>query len=213
LVFLLNKADKVVFLNQAHVDLLVSHGLQQERTVVMHIASDAEMFTPHERTGKGKVVISMGYYERKNPTLLAGIIKAMPHRCFILIGKDWGQFDAFDEMKALENFEYFDSIPYEDYPKLYGQCDVFLSTSRLEGGPVPLLETMLCNIVPVASSTGFCVDIINHGENGFLFGLDATVDEVVPMIESAYRLKANTRECVIGYTWQNSAEKIDRLFD
>lgn len=213
LVFLLNKADRVIFLNQAHADLLVSHGLQRDKTVVMHIASDAEMFMPHERTGNGKIVISMGYYERKNPQLLMDIIKQMPHREFILIGKDWEQYPNYEAMKAMSNLEYYDNIPYEDYPKLYGESDIFLSTSKLEGGPVPLLETMLCNLVPVASKTGFCVDIINHGENGFLFDLDAKAEDVVPMIEAAYDLKINTRDDVIDYTWQKSAEKIDQLFD
>jgi len=213
LVFLLNMADKVIFLNQEHAKLLVSHGLKVEKTVVMPMASDAKMFLPHERSGEGKVVISMGYYQRKNPTLMHEIIRLMPHREFILIGKDWDQYEQFDEMKALPNFEYYDSIPYDDYPKLYAESDVFLSTSKLEGGPVPLLETMLCNLVPVASKTGFCVDIINHGENGFLFELDAKAEEVLPMIEAAYLMKVNARDFVIDYTWQNSAEKIDVLFN
>lgn len=213
MVFLLNKADKVIFLNQTHADLLVSHGLKRNKTVVMHLASDAEMFSPHERSGNGKIVISMGYYKRKNPKLLFEIIKKMPHRQFILIGKEWDKFEFFNEMKVLSNFKYYDSIPYKEYPKLYSECDVFLSTSKLEGGPVPLLETMLCNIVPVVSKTGFCVDIVNHGENGFLFDVEASSDEVVPMIESAYQLKIDTRKSVIDYTWSKSSEKIDVLFD
>lgn len=213
LAFLLNKADKVIFLNQAHADLLVFHGLQKLKTEVMHIASDADMFQPHDRTGEGKVVVSMGYYERKNPELLIEIMRKMPQRTFILIGKDWELYPDFEGMVEMPNLEYYDSIPYEDYPNLYLQADVFLSTSKLEGGPVPLLETMLCNVVPVASKTGFCVDIINHGENGFLFDIEAKAEDVVPMIEAAYALRANTRDSVIDYTWQKSSAKIDRLFD
>lgn len=213
LVFLFNKADKVIFLNKAHADLLVSHGLNRSKTVIMHIASNAEMFQAHKRTGKGKIVVSMGYYERKNPELLMEIMRKMPHRQFILIGKDWNLYPDYENLKLMPNLEYHDSIPYEDYPSLYAQSDVFLSTSKLEGGPVPLLETMLCNLVPVASKTGFCVDIINHGENGFLFDIDATAEDVIPMIETAYALKTDTRECVIDYTWEKSAKKIDELFE
>ena len=54
------------------------------------------------------------------------------------------------------------------YPDLYSKMDVFVSPSILEGGPVPILESMMSNCVPVASKTGFCPDIINHGQNGFL---------------------------------------------
>lgn len=213
MVFLLNKTEKVIFLNKAHAELLISKGLQREKTTVMHLASDAEMFLPHERTGQGKVVVSMGYYERKNPQLLVDIVMQMPHRHFILIGKEWDKFSGFEAMKTLPNLEYYDSIPYEEYPKLYAESDVFLSTSKLEGGPVPLLETMLCNIVPVASRTGYCIDIIKHGENGFLFDIEATAEDVSPFIDQAFLLKKDVRADVIDYTWQKSAKKIDRLFD
>ena len=88
-----------------------------------------------------------------------------------------------------------------------------LSTSKLEGGPVPLLETMLSNMAPVVSKTGYCTDIIQHGYNGYLFDINATVDEVVPLIEQAYKLSTNTRESVIDFTWEKYSEKIDDLFD
>ena len=90
---------------------------------------------------------------------------------------------------------------------------MFLSTSMLEDGPIPLLETMLCNMVPVASKTGYCTDIIKHRENGFLFDIDASAIKVMPLIEKAYKISANTRESVIDFTWEKDAEKIDKSFD
>lgn len=211
-VYVLNKAHKVIFLNKEHADLLLKHGLAKSKIEIMHLASDAKMFLPHDRGG-GKVCISMAYYERKNPQLLFEIIKKMPHRKFLLIGIKWEHFGHWNQLKSLPNFEYHEDISYEDYAKLYRQCDVFLSTSKLEGGPVPLLETMLCNMVPVASKTGYCTDIIQHGYNGYLFDINATVDEVVSLIEEAYKLSANTRDSVIDLTWEKYSKKIDELFD
>jgi glycosyltransferase involved in cell wall biosynthesis len=210
-VYVLNKAHKVIFLNRAHADLLVRYGLKEEKVEIMHLASDANTFQYHERNN-GKICVSMAYYERKNPQLLIDVVKAMPHRSFIMIGREWNLYKDFINFKALPNLVYYENPPYEKYVEIYRQCDVFLSTSKLEGGPVPLLETMLCNMVPVVSKTGFCVDIVKHGENGFLFDIEATADEVVPLIEKAYEFKGNTRNSVIEFTWEKYAKKIDALF-
>lgn len=211
-IFVLNTAHKVIFLNKEHADLMTGHGLDKQKVEIMHLASDANTFSYHERI-QGKICLSMAYYTRKNPELLYDIVMGMPHRNFMLIGKGWEEFPKWDKLKNLKNFEYQESPDYKDYPKLYEQCDVFLSTSKLEGGPVPLLETMLCNMVPVASKTGYCTDIVNHGQNGYLFDLNAQAQEVMPLIDQAFELKENVRNSVIDFTWEKYSLKLDKLFD
>lgn len=211
-VFVLNTAHKVIFLNKEHADLMIKYGLDRKKVEIMHLASDANLFSYHERN-KGKVCMSMAYYPRKNPELLLDIVTGMPHRNFMLIGKGWEAFPKWDVLVNAKNFEYQEFPDYKDYPKLYEQCDVFLSTSMLEGGPVPLLETMLCNMVPVASKTGYCTDIIVHGENGYLFDLNANAKKVMPLIDQAFELKENVRNSVIDFTWEKYSSKIDTLFN
>ncbi len=210
-IFVLNLADKVIFLNRNHADLMIHYGLQPEKAEIMHLASDADMFQPHERAN-GKVCLSMAYYERKNPQLMLDIIKKMPHRNFMLIGPGWNEFIDSNNLCSLSNFEYRVLSDYKEYPGLYEQCDVFLSTSKLEGGPVPLLETMLCNMVPVVSRTGYCTDIIEHGENGFLFDTGAKAEDVIPLIDKAFEMKVNTRDHVKEFTWEKYSSKIDEIF-
>lgn len=210
-VFVLSLADKVIFLNKAHAKLMIDNGLSKDKTEIMHLASDAGMFLPHERR-QGKVCLSMAYYERKNPELMFDVIKQMPHRDFLLIGPQWEAYAKMDELLQLPNFEHQANPAYETYPQLYSACDVFFSPSHLEGGPVPLLETMLCNMVPVASRTGYCIDIIKHGINGFLFDSNSQATEVIPLIEQAFELKSDIRASVIDFTWEKYSKKIDKLF-
>jgi len=211
-VYVLNKAYKVIFLNKANAELMLHYGLDKSKAEIMHLASDSKMFLPHKRNN-GKICICMAYYDRKNPQLLLEIVKGMPDRDFLLIGKKWEMFSEWNTLKSLSNFEYYDRIAYVDYPKLYDQCDVFLSTSKLEGGPVPLLETMLCNMVPVVSNTGYCTDIIQHGNNGFLFDTNTNAKHVILLINKAYELSTNTRLSVIDFTWEKYSNEIDNLFD
>ena len=86
--------------------------------------------------------------------------------------------------------------------------DVFLSTSLNEGGPLPLLEAMLSNCVPVASRTGFAPDIITHGQNGFVFDTDAPVADVCSLIEDALRLRADVRATVEHLTWKRFTNEL-----
>jgi len=205
-----DRATTVIFACESNRQVWLDRGLPEEKTAVVLGAADAELFRYHERTGQGVVGLSSAFYERKNPEVLLDVIRALPHRQFVLLGRNWNQFALFEEMRALPNFTYL-TAPYRDYGKIYSTFDVFLSISRLEGGPIPLVEAMMSNAVPVASRTGFAPELIRHGENGFLFDTDASADEIAELIESAYDLTGNIRDSVEQLTWENFSARIVNL--
>ena len=211
-VWCLNKADYVICLNSDIKAYLIECGVRAEILKVIHIATSAKTFTPHKRIGTGVVGLCSGHHVRKNPELIFDIIKNHTKREFWLLGTNWERFPRFKELLALPNFKYIKDEPYENFPAMYEKMDVFLSPSRLEGGPVPLLEAMMSNCMPVASRTGFSADIIEHGQNGYLFDVDATYDEVIPLIEKAFDNQNEVRSTVMDFTWENCAIRIDQLF-
>jgi glycosyltransferase involved in cell wall biosynthesis len=211
MVYVLNYADKVICLNTSVYNELFSIGVESKKLEIYHMASDPEMFLPKIRTGRGCVGFCMNYLERKNPELVLGIIKRMPLKKFILIGPNWKKYDHFKEIENLPNFAYYD-VPYEQYPSLYQKMDVFVSTSYLEGGPVPLLEAMLSNVVPVVSNTGFGSDLIIHGINGFLFETTEQLDSVIDLINKAFELKGSVREYALPHSWVNYGQRIGGIF-
>jgi glycosyltransferase involved in cell wall biosynthesis len=209
----LNKADKIICLNTSIRDQLVQLGVDKDRIVVFHLGSDPDFFPEKRKTSDNHTVgFSMAYYERKNPDLMVDIVKNMPDVNFILIGKDWEQYDRFLEIKDLPNFKYLDNVPYEDYPSFYQKIRVFVSPSHLEGGPVPLLEAMLSNVVPVVSNTGFGPDLIRNGENGFLFDSTAHYEDVILLIRKAFLIDEDVRKYALPHSWQNYGKKIADLY-
>ena len=54
----------------------------------------------------------------------------------------------------------------------YSLCDLVLQPSAHEGMPNTVLEAMACERVVVASRTGGLIDLVRHGENGFLASRD-----------------------------------------
>lgn len=210
-VWCLNKADYIICLNSSIKTYLIDAGVKPNKLKVLHIATSSSFFKSHDRS-HGVVGFCSAFHPRKNPDLILDIVTNMKEQNFCLIGQNWSNYEKFNELQSLANFKYYDSMPYEDYPDLYSKIDVFVSPSFLEGGPVPLLEAMMSNCVPVASKTGFGPDIISHGKNGFLFDVDATYLDVIPLINEAFKIKLNIRETVMQHTWENCSKAIDKLF-
>ena len=184
-------------------------GIKKERLTYAIAGADMDLFNYHER-GNGCVGFSTAFYERKDPDKILNIIKKLSHRNFILLGKNWEQYKNFNELKSLENLKYIQAS-YKEYPSYYAMMDVFVSPAVLEGGPIPLIESMASNVVPVASRTGFAPDLITDGENGYLFNTDAEEDEICSLIEKAFALKTNIRSTVEKYTWERFSKQIQRL--
>jgi glycosyltransferase involved in cell wall biosynthesis len=210
--FALKNASKVICLNEKMSEELQRQGLSKEQTLVFHLASNPDFFPPKSQR-QGKIVGFCCYYtDRKNPDLVLHLVKSMPDLKFILIGRNWRKYARFEELAASGNFTYYEDRPYEEYPTLYREMDVFVSPSFLEGGPVPLLEAMLSNVVPVASDTGFCPDLIDVGKNGFLFDpYEDTIEHIQSLVRQALELSGDIRQHVVSHSWENYGEKIYAL--
>jgi glycosyltransferase involved in cell wall biosynthesis len=204
---LLDSSDGVVCMNRALARTLAEHGVAQDKLSVSVGAADARAFCRRERGAEGVVGFSTAYYERKNPDRILDIVRGLPHRRFVMLGQGWDRYPRFGELIALPNFEYLE-VPYTEYPAHYARMSVFVSASILEGGPIPLLESMMANVVPVASRTGFAPDVIEHGHNGYLFEVDADAETICGLIEQAYRLDVDVRATVERFDWQSFARRV-----
>jgi glycosyltransferase involved in cell wall biosynthesis len=205
--YILKRATLIFCTCRSFVQRLHDKGVP--RAVCVLGGADPKLFFPRDRGG-GKVGFCTAFYARKRPDRVLEIVRSMPHRQFLLLGRHWDQYEKFPELRSMPNFEYVETT-YDQYPRLYGQMDVFVSPSELEGGPVPLIEAMMSNVVPVASKTGFAPDVIRHGENGFLFETDAPVEVVCDLIDRAMMLTLDVRMTVLDCSWKAFSEKIIEL--
>lgn len=206
IIFALNRMDKIFTTNSRLNHDLANAGVKSDKLKTLLGAADPLLFTPTER--KSRVVgLSMAYYERKNPELVAELVATMPDISFVLVGRNWEHWAGFEKLKAQTNFQYI-VAPYEQYPGIYKGFDVFLSPSKLEGGPIPLVETMMCNVVPVVSDTGFARDIIQPGKNGFIFDIDARADTVANTIRQALKVDWDIASSVSHLSWLQMSKEL-----
>lgn len=206
-----SRVHKLICTNSALMHGWLKEGLPANRVCVVLGGADPHLFKGHKR-GTGVIGMSSSYYPRKGGERIHALIKSMPQARFCLLGKKWQEYPQAAEFLNLPNLEYRE-VQYADYPKYYRQFDVFLSMSLLEGGPIPVLEAMMSNVVPVASRTGFAQDLIVEGTNGFTFDVNAPLGEVKSLIEKASGLKNDIRETVLQYSWEFFAHNIIALAD
>jgi glycosyltransferase involved in cell wall biosynthesis len=78
--------------------------------------------------------------------------------------------------KGLENlgvqYMHLDIENFEELPRLYNCLDLYLISSRDEGGPTGLGEAMACGIPIVSTKVGLTFDFITNGVNGYLAELN-----------------------------------------
>jgi len=75
---------------------------------------------------------------------------------------------------------------YAEIPPLYHALDVCLVTSRQEGGPKAVLESMASGIPLVTTRVGQAMDLVRDGENGFM----VPVDDVGGLVRSVEKVQS-----------------------
>lgn len=96
-------------------------------------------------------------------------------------------------------------LPKSDLPALYSAMDVYLLTSRVEGGPCTIFEAMACETAVVATRVGAVPALVVEGVNGF----SAEVDDVEGLVRAVVeigRKPGMSRD--LGRRGRNAVEKL-----
>ena len=110
-------------------------------------------------------------------------------------------------------------IPKADLPLLYSALDVYLMTSRVEGGPCTVFEAMACGTPVVATRVGAVPDLIIDGVNGFSTEVD-DVDALVASIaqldrerERQRELATRARETIAQWPWNSALTSLGPVYE
>lgn len=105
-------------------------------------------------------------------------------------------------------YRYFGTVPEAERQMYFHACDIYMITSREEGGPAALLESMACGVPVVATRTGMCPDVISDGVDGSL----DDVGDVEGLVYRAARVLSDAslrreqgrraRETALRYDWR-----------
>jgi glycosyltransferase involved in cell wall biosynthesis len=109
--------------------------------------------------------------------------------------------------------------PRDDIAGLMQHLSVFCLTSVSEGMPNVVLEAMAAGLPVVATRVGDLPDLIEHGRNGFLTGVNDVeafaehVERLLLQPELARRVGENARTSVLGsFGCRRMAQEIEALY-
>lgn len=215
---------------------LIEIGIPEEKIVVVPLGVDLNIFKPvsveekqkiREEIGIAKDKIVIGSFQKdgagwgeglepkwvKGPDIFVKVVEKLKkdYDIFILLlGPARGYVKRELDKRGIP-YKHIFLKNYLEISNYYNALDLYLVTSREEGGPKAVLEAMATGIPLVSTKVGMAADVIKEGYNGLL----ADVDDVEMLSEKARRILddeklikkmvENGLEIVKDYSWEKIA--------
>lgn len=137
----------------------------------------------------------------KGPDVFLAAIKRLkthiPELYVLLSGPARGYIRAgLEAMQVTYQHSYLDD--YSVIGRMYQALDLYLVTSRQEGGPKAVLESMASGIPLVSTRVGQAMDLIEHEQNGWLVDVD-DVDGLVHWALKVYGMDEQTLASILTH--------------
>ena len=188
------EADAVMVVAEEWQAFLYTKGVSPERIFLFNNGVDTSKFYPlHDKVAARKQLgihsnacligysakFTSNYGGRKGVEVFLETLKtvaAVDHTFGVLLtGPGW---DA--AVKQIESYgievHYRPFVPDILMPTVYNALDLYVVTSRIEGGPAPLLESMACGVPIVTTPVGLAREYIQDGVNGLMVPKDNVHD-------------------------------------
>lgn len=174
-----------------------------------------------------KIVMYAGYFDKVNGLgmvlkTIPSILQENPRINFIFIGHGpyYKQIEKIS--KIYSQIKLLSTVKHEFMPLYYQTSDLFIiprpSTLSSELiSPLKLLEAMSMKSIVLGSDVGGIKEIINNGENGYLYEKDndqSFKNALIHAIENNNKkIGENARKTILKeYNWNKSAEKLKNIY-
>lgn len=113
--------------------------------------------------------------------------------------------------------EFYHSPAQDKIRDVYAQCDVWITSSRSEGFNLPVMEAMACRAPVVSTKTGWPMEAIENGKNGFLTdiddvnGLTSAVSEILLATNESWKVFSDSAfKTVENSSWDVSSQMFEK---
>jgi len=238
----ISRIDAVVYSTSIMHKRFIQQGIPKEKLHYIPIGYDPSKFfsiKPHERNVKRKAFnipedsLVIGSFQKddvgwegdtpkyeKGPDIFIEVIKKINQvsRVFVVLsGPSRGYVKKRLEEESIDYVHNYYEEP-DKVADLYRILDLYLITSREEGGPKAVVESMASGIPLVSTKVGMANDIIEKSDCGIVCQIDdiASLASASLKIHQDHDLKK--RFSINGiknskpYTWSRIAESCDELY-
>jgi glycosyltransferase involved in cell wall biosynthesis len=219
--------DRIINVSVGEKDICLQHKLfksSKSQVIYNAIAASTKDFAPRPAYLDGKfVVTTVSRFDfPKNMRLAYEIAKRFKENkniVFLWVG-DGDDKVALEKSAAKENLNNIFFTGFSHNVNQYlSWSDLYLSTSKWEGLPYALIEAASLKIPIVATDVVGNNEIVCHGQNGFLFGLDEikkATEYIISLAENKdiyYMLSDNIYQSFVSnYQIKSTVAKLEHVY-
>ncbi len=216
---------------------LLKLGVPASRIVTIPLGINLHLFRPISTSQKPKLRKALGLPQKqliigsfqkdgigwgqglkpkliKGPDIFLQVANALKkYKPFILLTGPSRGYVKQGLKKANIPYAHFYLKNYVDLRRMYNALDLYLITSRLEGGPASLLEAWASGIPTISTTVGMVPDITENEKN-ILLAAPGNVSKIVNQIEKIMKNKnlqtiivKNAIAEVQKYSWENIVKR------
>ena len=214
---------------------MIELGIPKEKIILIPLGVDFDYFnTSNKKHSKENLIIPankivIGYFQKdgsgwgngnepkliKGPDIFCDVVERLSqtYDIFILLtGPARGYVKSFLRNKNIAYCHEYLKDPNQ-VANYYKASDLYLITSREEGGPKSILESMACGVPLVSTKVGMAEDIIIDGKNGYLVDIedvDTIYNRACTLIENqelSLKFINSGLKTVKEYDWVNIANQ------
>lgn len=199
------------------------------RVQVLPLGIDTDRFQPYETRwlrahlgleADAPILLYVGRLERRKGVevlveAFARVRAKHPKATLLLAGFSTdtgpGQASLLEYLKqqagatgALDRIRFLGHVPYDELPRYYSGCDLFLAPSLYEPFGMVYLEAMACGKTAIGCDAGGVPEIIRHGQTGVLVppgdatALAATLDHLLDEPDRRHAIGEQARQAVLA---------------
>ncbi len=236
-------ADRIHVWTSTAQDFLIGQGIDHHKIVHIPLGVDTTLFHPPEESERHRVRTQLGIPEEaicigsfqkdspgwdnnnremkwiKGPDVFADVVErlAAHYPIYVLLTSPARGYLISRLEQAGISYRHDVLNKPEHLAPYYHALDLYLITSRDEGGPMAMLEAMASNLPVVSTQMGIPKDAIKHGHNGMLAkvddveGLAVSTEQLLCDNELRNQVGDNARKTILAYDWSLIADKYARL--
>lgn len=196
-------------------------GIKEDKIKVIYNATNFPAIDKKEQSDRpiilsvGRLVNWKGFDQLIN--LMVQLVKESPELLLLIVGdgplKNELQ-NKIDDLGLNDNVMLTGKVSKDEVFKYMQSTDVFVLNTSYEGLPHIVLEAMAARLPVIITRVGGNVEIINDGENGFLYNL-GDINDLRKKIELlltdkslAKRLSDQAYKDVQQYSWENNFSQL-----
>ena len=187
------ESDAVMTVSSQWQNNLIRKGIPKENALLVPFAVDLNTFHPPQKGEREEIKKALGLETNTFVVGFSGKLSSdsdgrkgldcfsqaihtlhsqLPDLSVLMIGPGWHHHAKNLQLNGIPCIHLAYEFEHKKISKFYRVLDVFWVTSRIEGGPVTLLEAMATEIPCISTPVGIALDLLKDKENGFLVPFD-----------------------------------------